>query len=243
MSHKENLEFLQFSYRGSKPLTGFEALCDWYFSSQEREIKVCAHRAYRDFCRRLTGIGACDTQVKKDWRKDAEKMIAREIQAMLDHPVDTQEKFDAWHHAVCTELMTMTAKKRKVLKLRNDFSYGLAQKWVNMTLKNMMIMEKWDTPLKAVMAYLHVPVDRYIIETAWRMPDVILPLNCSPEGKAKYRKSGYRDDKCIAWSKWEYPDYKSFQQSLRKALEREERSPIQWEGSEWLKIAQKKASK
>ncbi len=243
MSHKkENMEFLQYSYRGSKPLTGFEALCDWYFSSQEREIKVCAHRAYRDFCRRLTGIGACDTQVKTDWRKDAEKMIADRIQDMLNHPVDTQDGFNDWHHKLCTDLIDMTNSAD--LKLRDGFSYGLAQKWVNMTLKNMMIMEgKWDAQLKAVTAYLHVPVDRYIIEAAWRMPDVILPLNCSPEEKAKYRKSGYRDDKCIAWSKWEYPDYKNFQQSLRKALECEEKSPIQWEGSEWLKIAQKKASK
>jgi hypothetical protein len=97
-----------------------------------------------------------------------------------------------------------------------DFSYGLAQKWLNITIKNMIVMEKWDSQLAKVKHYLHVPVDNYILDGARAdFEDIVTSKK--------------------PWSKWNYEEYKIFQKALRKKLN--VTPPIVWEFDVWVKMA------
>lgn len=228
MSHKpENMRFLEWSYTGKKGLTNFDDLCNWYFGSKDRTIEVCAHRAYRDFCRRLTSIGKCRASAKSDWRKNAEKWIADSIEELFQSLPNRLADFDEWHNAVCQKLIDITPQKK--LNLCNAFSYGLAQKWLNMTLKNMLIMEQWDTELEKIKSYLHVPVDSYIMEAASKCQVLI---------KRKDGQYGeYKEGVSKPWSQWNYEEYIEFQNALRQKLSE---APIIWEGSAWVEIAQER---
>lgn len=225
MSHKpENMKFLEWSYTGKKGLTDFDGLCNWYFGSEKRTISVCAHRAYRDFCRRLTGISKCKATVKDSWRKQSEDLIVTSIEELFQSLPNGLADFDRWHKNVCEKLIEHTPHVD--LKLPNEFPYGLAQKWLNMTLKNMLIMEQWNTQLDTIKDYLHVPVDSYIMEAASKCQVAI------------QRKDGqydiYREDVSKPWSQWDYEVYIEFQKELRKKLSE---APIVWEGPAWIEIA------
>lgn len=228
MEHQDNLNFLKEAYNGTKGLINYGELCSWYFCGEARTIDVCAHRAYRDFCRRLTGIGKVNAQEKKKWRDAEESMIAGEIERLLDHSAVTEKTFDNWHEALCTQIM----KNAEPLCLQGSFTLGLAQKWVNMTFKYMIIMEQWDEKLKGVMSCLHVPVDRYIMEAAAEDCQVDVLYTNGTYGP-------YREGKATPWSQWEYGEYIEFQ----KAIRAKEPCPIAWESRAWLEVAKKRKKK
>ena len=231
--HDENMQFLKVSYKGKKELTGHEELCDWYFGNRERSIEICAHRAYRDFCRRLTGISKNKPKKKNDWRKEEEELIAEEVEKILNNLPIGKETFDEWHKKLCNKIITKFIDCEINLKEGTEFKYGLAQKWVNMTLKNMIVMEKWDQEMNALIEYLHVPVDNYIMEAASEDFNILF-LN---KYSGKYGE--YNSNVTKPWSKWDFQEYEKFQIALRGQID----SPIIWEGPAWLKINNKRTKK
>ena len=122
----------------------------------------------------------------------------------------------------------------------DEFHYGQAQKWLNMTIKNMRIMGLWDSIIDRHSEVLHIPVDNAVIKGAWEYNDVPLPTK-----KDKLLKDGsrgkYSDEKRIAWSKWNDNDYTDFQYSMRdyfdKSLKQEYDSLEAWENYTWMKYA------
>jgi hypothetical protein len=106
----------------------------------------------------------------------------------------------------------------KTEKENFTFSYGQAQKWLNMTLKYMLIAQSgeldvgWEKSLNnKIVRSLHVPVDKYILDIAEKELEVL-----PPEG---------------AWSTWDYEEYETYQKDLRSEIK--EKSPIEWEFTAW----------
>lgn len=217
MGRKQNLELLAAAYTPKKaiPLTDYEALRDWFFN-KDISINSCARKAYRDIQRNLRGIGELDKTAKTAYFNASVQLIAQSITALLSSKTQSEAAFDAWHKEVCTKLC-QTAISHK-LKLDNPFTYGLAQKWLNITFKNMMIAEKWDDQLNAIKAFLHVPVDNVILCAAASL--------------------GVKRQTALPWSKWSESEYIAFQTEVRKAIKQSNyNTPIDWEFIAWQPIA------
>ena len=129
-------------------------------------------------------------------------------------------------------------KREKIFKVKESedkaFHYGQAQKWLNMTLKYMIIMGFWTKKFNSIIEVLHVPVDSYIMEAA-SILEIMLPRKNGDYGK-------YFESSSKPWSKWNKDDYVKFQENLRIALKNKNPSetPIEWEAHAWIEVAQNK---
>ena len=67
-----------------------------------------------------------------------------------------QDLYDSWHRSVSDKI------KRLYSEQGIRFTYGHAQKWINMTIKYLYMLET-DT-FTDVFKWLHVPLDNYILD-------------------------------------------------------------------------------
>ena len=225
----------------SKDIRGF--LLTLIFSG-ERTIAACANAAYRDVQRALSGIGNMrdnDQDAYHKYRADIERFLVNSLES-LPKP----EKFDAWHRDTCMEIREKSDKHGihkyvtwlKAEKEEPLFTYGLAQKWLNMTIKNMIVMEneEWNKHFESLKKVLHVPVDDNIMEAA---SDIGITI---PRKKGEPGEYPNYDSK--PWSRWNEADYSGFQGKLRCVVgEKYQLTPMEWEFPAWCEIAAKRESK
>lgn len=248
---KETFEFLWFSYFGITVETakGMDS---------DELIKICAKRAYLDMCRTLEftnvknkkdeennskkeNITEKEIKEREAFRDTVCKIIAGDISChVLKSDVDS---FDETHKKVCKFIMKKAnnykgGDGKKLLK--EEFTYGQAQKWLNMTIKYMYLMGFWKKEFENIEKVLHVPVDSYIIQAVWNKECIELPLI-----KEKLRQDGtrgaYSDEKVKSWSKWDDTMYDNFQTSLKNYLKimPQYKTPLEWEAEAWIKVAKK----
>jgi hypothetical protein len=242
VAKKENLEFLASVYytavikatqKSTIPLDDYDALLDWLFGTEERTIAACTRVAYGDVKRRFSGIGKMPEKDKQKWRGDVERLIEGHIGDLFKGVLSERGAFDVWHNKACEDICNVSDEHnipQWVEWMDGEFTYGLAQKWLNMTIKNMLIMERWDEKLEPIKKCLHVPVDSYIMEAASEMLGVGI---VDTQGQFKPYKEGVSKP----WSKWDYSDYIKFQEDVRNAAD----CPIDWEYSAWNKTKAKRA--
>ena len=208
-------------------------LCDWFFGenlTSERLIERCAEIAYKDLQRNLGGIGgtgdAAKVDAKDKFKVDVVAFIRARILLLLDmafpkEPRERQDAFDGWHQEACEGIREIAGDINRYLE--KEFSYGLAQKWLNMTLKNMLVAEtaEWHKKLYKVKKLLHVPVDSYVIDAAQN------GLGIRDEKRKNYPTT---------WSGWEYDVYDRFQKRVREAVDRRDDydCPMAWEFDAWI---------
>lgn len=114
----------------------------------------------------------------------------------------------------------------------NTFTIGQAQKWLNMTLKYLWLLNILPDGLNE--EYLHIPVDSYIIEAVGAKKDNYqygLEL-VSPISKS-------------SWSSWDnYDKYMDFQDEVKKVIKEKYNSltPLEWESLAWIEVAKSKSS-
>ena len=235
MASKRAWTYLLNAVKKPIELDRFEKLSEWFFEDLTNEggIQRCAEIAYTDLMQSpLAGIGKMPEQEKKDWQRDVEHLISLRIQDLLMHNLSQQNEFDEWHQKTCEEIRQVSdvhkvhewvtwMKEKKI-----GFTYGLAQKWLNMTLKNMLVAEtaEWFKQLDKIRNLLHVPVDQYVLQAAYQI------LGIRDGGKNKK----FQPD---AWSKWnDYDSYIRFQDRVRKAIQDRDDydCPIDWEFDAWI---------
>lgn len=171
-------------------------------------LDICENLAYRDFCRTIRFKEKHDT-----FKDNVKVVITQNIDELI--LVRTKEDFDRNHKDLCEKIIEM-ANSQKVLAA--DLTYGQAQKWLNMTLKYMLLTGFWNDRLQPIIEFLHVPVDSYIISAAKK------DLGISITSKA--------------WSKWDIELYEKFQKEIREKTDNE--CPIEWEYRVWLETAEQK---
>lgn len=162
-------------------------------------------------------------------------------------PIETKEReisfknsdFDDWHKAKCEEIKekingnyeTVNNSDEKILE--ESFTIGQAQKWVNMTLKYLWLLDA--LPKNICEKDLHNPIDSYIIEIAY-------------DNKNKFENAlGLEEKPEESWSKLsKYEDYFKIQKAIRKAIKTNATNktiPIKWESLAWIEVAKKQANK
>lgn len=234
-------------------------------------VKAAIIRAYSD----ATMEGAYNTLFKgkeETLRKKSEsakrkggELILNEIKKFFRDGSSSNDNYDGWHDKLCKgleeEYKNVTDGKTKF------FTYGNAQKWVNMTIKYLCLIDAlsdgfiYHKRLCKFQSKFHIPVDSYIIKAVWNQPDVDIPLkediyqNITKDRKTcEERKDaidGFRDNKknynpqnyVKAWSTWDggkESEYNRFQKKIRGIAGS---SPLDWENETWIKQAEKRKLK
>jgi len=163
-------------------------------------IETSIRIAYRDLCRTITGFAKNESHSKI--YETAKNLLYSEIRVLLNKKIRNQIEFDEWHKECCNKLIIIFGEQ--------TFYYGQAQKWINMSLKYISMLE--HSIIKNVYEYCHVPIDNYILNAVT-----------------------YSFDK--AWSRIDnYNDYMKFQKYFR---EKYKGIPLDVEFKIWLETAKK----
>lgn len=127
-----------------------------YFGAGSDYLQLCVDRAYLDFSRTLRGIGMMPN-LREAATAEVKKMLA---ELRYDVQVSSQQAFDAWHRAACIRLRTIYKQNGY-----DDFNFGQAQKWLNMSLKYIYVIgDKWLPGYDHLYQFCHVPLDRIILQ-------------------------------------------------------------------------------
>lgn len=226
MFDRSNENFLWYVDFG---ITKTQAIAD-----KNTALEKCINKAYEDSCRHidyLYSVSELDSMKKKSssdiardtairfedhkecFKTKCTSIIRNCIQELLsNNTVD----YDSWHRNLCTGEGATDLRLNDIPPglFTNDagLTIGQRQKWVNMSIKNMLVMGLWDNELLRYKDKIHVPIDDKIQERAKNI-DVYTKLpawNCIDN----------------------YDDYLRFQVELRDVLST---PPIIWEWDEWMK--------
>lgn len=230
---KDAVEFLLFTYFGLE----FE-LEDGSLNSV---LTVALEKAYNDAT--LQGAyNALKKNIEKgnSLKEDAMKILNSELQILLSKN-SAHTDYDTWHKNTCNKLMNHYAHVTYTNKngdfMGNAFTYGNAQKFVNMTMKYISLLRRilkvylpccefcnlFGTRIDELEEKFHVPVDSYIIEAVQKGP---------------YKN--HLGKKPEVWSKWNSKQYLAFSQGLNNELDK---SPLEWEHKEWIRISKSRKQK
>ena len=130
-------------------------------------------RAYLTFCRVLDGYtkwekGNCKGETPK---QEGREKLLEEIEDYFKKP---PQDFDEWHEDLASSLR----EKYKDFSVFTEykglsaFTYGCAQKWINMTFKCLYAITDFSdllghSEIKAsAFRDCHIPIDKYVIENA-----------------------------------------------------------------------------
>lgn len=211
----------------------------------DTRAKKCAQRAYLDvnrtieFNESLKESSGRNSYIKRQFQEKVSELIVRGIHDKIIPTNGDRDNFDKEHHLLCWMIIyeSVKLKYNDTQILAEKLKYGQAQKWLNMTLKYMWLIGLLDDSFTK---YLHVPVDRYIMEAAAGRNrykgkstdgiDVSLP------GKNGEKMERYSEGIVKSWSNWEESEYHCFQKVLREKLDKI--SPIEWEGDAWIRVAE-----
>lgn len=194
---EELLKFLKFSY----------------FGDLSNSIHAASKRAYRDMNRTIRFNELSTDEIRLELREKVNNVFENEIKKLIGNNITNQKEFDEWHCDVCKMI------KSFYLNEGIEFTYGQAQKWINMTIKYLYILKEYS--FDNVLKYLHIPVDNYIFDAVEKELEIDRPKE--------------------AWSRWDnYDEYLKYQNDIRKKLKEEKKdiSPLRWEFKIWLEKAQ-----
>ena len=187
---------------------------------KDKDVKTiydCAWWAYTDLSRSpLAGIKSWED--KAAYREDICRLIKSSIEVLLEQSLLSQDDFDAWHKNICEAIIKETKERNVPLKNvppEKGFYHGMAQAWVNITLKNMIATDRWER-LDSMMPYLHSPITNKIILIAEKEP-----INVKAPD--------------VAWSQLSYKQYIEYQNALRHAVKQhtEYSCLMEWDFAEW----------
>lgn len=217
------LEFLKYAYFN---ITKGDSMDDI--------LSKCANKAYMDLCRTIK-FKTVDRNIKAEYKAKICDMLVNEYNALCNavnacsSENEKQEIFDKEHNRICEKIIETYSEI-------SNFTYGQAQKWLNMMLKYVFLIEE-NSALKS---YLHIPVDSYIMQAVGSDNPKLkycLKLECIPKKSGTVDK--YSESNSKPWSKWNYEEYIAFQNCIREAItESCYGSPIEWENKAWIEVAE-----
>lgn len=233
MKKETALDFLLYSYFGVT--SG---------SSDEELLKAAANRAYQDAASHVLSVR--DEKEKVGLREKGCQILMEFLQQL---PV---EDYDTAHKKLCSKLESLYSGRATEDR---GFTYGIAQKWINMTMKYIFVLSTLIEKEEFSQKYtdrlpekeMHIPLDSYMLEYIAQKDSKKFSDSPCMKIPAKGENGGetyYSSDKALAWSK--YPDdatYMKVQNGVRKKMCSHWKSPLDWEGPAWIEVAKKRNNK
>lgn len=189
-------------------------------ASENEKFQAAVKTAYTTFCRtiKFDALKTLTNTKKTKIKTHLKALVANEIKNSLDElknkPELSQEIYDRWH---CE-----TRKKIIDIYKNNEYSielyHGQAQKWLNITLKHLYVMNlpsyKWIYEGN-IKQFLHVAVDTIITKRANEKLNIEKPSDC--------------------WSSWNENAYQNYQKELREKIQEANKDaiPFEWEFDSW----------
>ena len=231
-----------------------------YFSfgftvDDEKEIilRNIVKKAFND----ATNQGAFNTKVKENLSsevKDAKEKGINFVYEKLNEYTSAanREAFKQWHNSVCKELKNCFSKLNDI----DWFSYGNAQKVINMSLKYIFLLglipeyrnRGGSCSVSEIVnnvfsdgMFLDVPIDSYIIDelgkeenTKATLEKVIISQNTKYQKGKKKGEDKPPHEYVKGWSSWNDDEY---METRDKIFEMIKETPIEWEMENWIKQA------
>lgn len=229
-------DFLVYSYFGIVPERIYEK-GSFKKMSADGYNTYCTKRAIMVAYRDATNQGAYNA-LFKDYLADRKEELIEESNAarkkaaefLLDeiHALNDVSDFEGWHDMVCSGIEERYGEVKHNGK--SFFTYGNAQKWVNMTMKYLWLLGLPDNTVAC--NKLHIPIDSFIIDAMWSDQNVNLPLR--PENGDRSKTYAKPSDHVLGWSQWDDIMYGAFRSSLP------EKYSLCWENDAWIEQAEKR---
>lgn len=164
---------------------------------------------------------------------------------------NNQKEYDKWHSETCICVKC----KFKDLKDKNGnmiFSYGNAQKFVNMTMKYLYMLSKSSglansnsklvNAVKKSSKFFHMPIDSYIIDQLCIKEILDKEIQNRIKRKQLPKKKPLKDcshpsEYIKPWSQWESEEYVEVQECIRKKADKGQYIVIDWENDLWIERA------
>ncbi len=188
-----------------------EQIIDFFYASysldKNNQEYSAAARAYLDLCRTIKFNGA-SKETAGALREECQKIIVDYFRNLDIN----KTSYDKWHEELCDKILEAYAPS--VI----TFNYGQAQKWVNMTMKYLLLLR--NEKAQALEKHFHVPIDSYIIDDA--------------------RHEVYVEG-VEPWSRMTKKTYKEYQGKLLDHIKSQKGydSPLEWEAGTWNKQKEK----
>ena len=185
-----------------------------YFGDLTNPVEAASNRAYRDMSRTIRFDGLFEDS-RLNLKKEVNSFLDTEIKKLVNGSITSEKEFDKWHEQLCKKIID-EYKKSKI-----QLSYGQAQKWVNMTIKYLYILEVEGYTFDSVFEDLHIPIDKYILKGVEDELNIENPR--------------------VPWSKWDNYDelYLKYQNAIRERLREKGISPLRWEFENWAIFAER----
>ena len=218
--NKNSIEFLLYAYFQIKVNDDYDKICN-----------AAIDKAYSD-ATMMAAFNALKKRAEKSVIEDAKKSGIRKIRESLNDLISATD-YDKSHDKLCKDVVG-EFKGIKTEKDDKAFTYGNAQKWVNMTMKNLYVISnaikdingklpKECEEILNIADKFHVPVDRYIIEAVLEDEDF------------NNKKLPQKDETIKPWSTWVEEDYKCFLGEVKEMCRKKQKTMIEWECEAWLK--------
>lgn len=197
-------------------------------------IRKAADISYKTFRRRIS--------YGKDVSMDDRTKITQEVKALLIDRIPEllestdQIMFDENHHKICEEIICVYGRVCRQ-------SYGIAQRWLNQTLLNLIIIESSiktnKLPVMQTRKYFHVPVGSDVLKVATaKAKDKFLNglgLKAAPlkHEDISYEMDWFSPGETQPFEKWEYAEYTEFQHAVRNELQSSIRQGVYKDVVDW----------
>lgn len=253
---KNAIEFLLFNYFGLTIEDG---------SNQDTIIQKAVELAYAD----ATNQGAfnalfspknipSEEQDNIHLLKNDVKELASVLKEKVKDLYDNNAAFDEWHKKLCLSILEKykgLCQAKACPSACSFFLYGNAQKWVNMTIKNLYVIsgaylavgcednKSFFESIASRSGEYHIPLDNIILGEIYKQELLGSrkdgPIRKSGRKEPSYYITDVKNGTKHAWSRIPSADfYETFREKLKEAIQE---SPIEWECRNW--IARKKQMK
>ncbi len=267
------LEFLFFSYFKITPdeavdfCQALNSAIEVAYSDATNQgaFNVQMQKLKEEFEKEKKSLYNCIISAKDRAKTDIYSLIKGEKNSLICDQV----KFNEWHDKLCDTIVgLLTTKKEQGTKENGDitkrFTYGNAQKFINMTLKYLYVMAgslarsnriddevQWCNSVLDKARFFHIPIDDLILRAIGKntrrmkkRSDTVkymLEKRIIPKKHGYFEKShlscDYYVDGSQRWSNMNQEDYSCFKEEelFEEAKEKgKSRTVLEWENKAWI---------
>ena len=210
--------------------------------------KKCSDLAYLDMCRtirfqdRLKEL-KCKSKtlihsIKEEKKKLSDSvavLIEKRVKTWLDRVRIDQKTFDEAHKSLCEDIIEVykdATDQKNISGTPHSLSYGQAQKWVNMSLKNLYIYDDSNSAgmgMHKLLPFMHIPIDNVVLDI---VTDKRACYIDSPNVGYGLKKNS------SSWSRWSEKEYLGFRKLLNDRIDAlfPGENPIRWELKHWSTV-------